>query len=100
MLIPTYGQNRFDAQILAVVTFLTIQIGSYAVTWFVGFLVLPVFLAAMPISLDALHITLALFRLAIFFGLREVVITVLWHWLTQRLNTSSAELDAISYLAV
>jgi hypothetical protein len=93
MLIPTYVQNRMDVTLYALLVFLLLQILVYAAFVLLGFTLLPGLLAG-----DA-RVLLVPLRVALFYGLRERVITGLWRRLAARLNTSLAEFAVVSHPA-
>ncbi len=98
MLIPTYRLERFDTGIMALGSFLALQMVAYVITWAIGFVLIPDGLMGLGIAGTGVHILLAITRLLLFVGTREVMIMLLWRKLRQRLN--AIELDAVPHLAI
>lgn len=98
MLIPTYRLERFDTGFMALGSFAALQMVTYAITWSVGFVLIPNVLTNLGITGTGVHILLAITRLLLLVGTREVMLMLLWRKLRQRLN--AIELDAVPHLAL
>jgi len=93
MFVPIYSQNRVDTSAYAIGGFLFLQITTYFVAYFIGFLILTDLYDGLYISGDYAEISLSILRLGVFFMVREVIITVLWRTLVERLNAQPSELE-------
>lgn len=89
MLIPTYTRNRGDAQFMAFLSFLVLQILTYTLTLLAIMLLYPGFLIAAH-----------LISLLLYVGLREGCVWLLWRLLAKRLGADSKELDFHMWSAV
>ncbi|MCB9450655.1 MAG: hypothetical protein H6672_04405 [Anaerolineaceae bacterium] len=96
MLIPTYVQNRLDANIFALLTFLLLQIAVYAAFLLLGFTLLPILLDSLALDIGWVTMLLAALRVGLFYGIREAVIAGVWWRLMTRLNTSLSEFTLVS----
>jgi hypothetical protein len=84
MFVPIHSRSELDARLLAGSTFLAFQISSYALTWWLGFVVLPTIYSNANSFAD---LSLTFFQLVIFYVCREGMITLLWHALLRQLRT-------------
>jgi hypothetical protein len=82
--------DRLNARGLASGLFLGVQFSFYAIVGILSFWILPEFYALLGFESGAM---LNLIRLALFFGLRETLIVVLWRLLATTLDTNIGELD-------
>lgn len=85
MSVPSYVRTEFDARTLAAGGFLAVQIGSYGITWLIGFVVLPELYTAWHISGSYAELSLAVARLLVFYLVREALILGLWSLLLRQL---------------
>lgn len=93
MFVPTYTENRVDTSLYAFGGFLLLQITTYFMAYLFGFVMLPTLYDRLTITGGYGEISLSLLRLALFFGVREIIITGVWRALTQRLNALPSELE-------
>jgi hypothetical protein len=93
MVVPTYTQNRLDTSIYTFGIFALLQVSTYLLTYMVGFIVLPPIWERLAIDRNYLEIGLTGARLFIFFAVREIILTILWRRLVERLNAYPSELD-------
>lgn len=93
MFVPTYTQNRMDTRIYTFGGFLLLQITTYFLAYLIGFVVLPELYHRLQIIGEETEMSLSILRLAVFFMIREVMITVLWRTLVERLNARPSELE-------
>jgi hypothetical protein len=99
-LIPARIEKAFEAQFWAFVLFAVFQLVTIVLTILAGF-VLPSILFPLEIqSLDGFDLVLILYRVALFVGLREMLIIWLWGHLRWRLNGYDEELDRVSRIAL
>jgi hypothetical protein len=90
LIVPTMTVDRLNARGLASGLFLGVQFSFYAIVGILSFWILPEFYALLGFESGAM---LNLIRLALFFGLRETLIVVLWRLLATTLDTNIGELD-------
>lgn len=93
MLVPTYAENRLDTRIYTLGVFLFAQIITYFLAYWIGFVILPDLYDRLDITGDYVEISLSLLRLAVFFMIREVMISASWRSLVERLNALPSELE-------
>jgi hypothetical protein len=93
MLIPVYVRRRQDAGISAGAAYAVLQVGSYALTLVFGFALLSPLLDALPIAPQARTLVLPFLRLAIFYGVREIIIGWLWRTLVRETNAAASEIE-------
>jgi hypothetical protein len=93
MLTPLYARNRLDARLWTMGLYLLIQVTTYVSVLLVGFVLLPALYDWMSISGIHSDIVLPLLGLAVFYGMRELGIALLWNNLTRRLNADPQELN-------
>jgi hypothetical protein len=86
MIVPTFSRQRFDTQVWALTSFLSIQLGTYFVTYLVCFVILPTIGHSFGIETIMLELVLLVPRLIVFFLIREVLIVLLWRWLVLQFN--------------
>ena len=66
---------------------------TYALAWLIGFNLLPDAYERLQINGWYANFSLPVLRVAVFFLLREAIITALWRALVQRLNLHVGEVD-------
>ncbi len=89
ILIASYARGRVEAQLGAAGVYLALQATAYALTWVVGFNILP---GVYDENANGLaQISLAIAQVLVFYGVREAMIYMLWHKLSSRLNVSPTE---------
>ncbi len=93
MLIPIYARKRTDASLTAAVVYLLLQIGTYALTLFLGFALLSPLIEIIPIAPQSRTIILPILRVVIFYTIREVIIRGLWRAIVRETNASISEMD-------
>jgi len=91
--VPTFTQNRLDTSVYTFGGFLFLQITTYLLAYLIGFVILPNLYERLHIIGDYAEMSLSIMRLAIFFLIREAMITGLWRVIVTRLNASPSELD-------
>jgi|FLYN01.1.fsa_nt_gi hypothetical protein len=93
LIVPTYAHNRLDASLWSFSVFLLLQVSTYALAWLIGFNLLPDAYERLQINGWYANFSLPVLRVAVFFLLREAIITALWRALVQRLNLHVGEVD-------
>lgn len=93
MIAPTYPLHRADVQFLGVGAFLALQVLTYALTWLLGFAILPAAYQHAQFNGWSADLSLALLRLGIFYAVRACLITGMWRLLARRLNCDLAEIQ-------
>jgi hypothetical protein len=93
MYIPTFTHSRLDTSVYTFGGFLFLQITTYFLAYLIGFVTLPNLYERLSIVGDYSEVSLTIFRVVIFFLIREAMITALWRVTVQRLNASASELD-------
>jgi hypothetical protein len=93
MIAPTYLRKPVDSQVVAIVGFIFIQILTYGLIIFLGFICLSFIFDLLHFNNWVSDMSTALIRLAISYGIREAVVYALWKLLNRRLHTQQAELD-------
>jgi hypothetical protein len=96
MLTPIYARTRLDARLWTLGTYLLIQITTYVCSLLSGFVLLPTFYQQLEITGPYTRLSLPIMGLIVFFGIRELLITALWHDLARRLNADPKELNLLS----
>jgi|FLYN01.1.fsa_nt_gi hypothetical protein len=96
MLTPLYAHNRVDARMWTMGLYLLIQVVTYLSALIAGFVILPAIYERLGIDRVSGHIALPLLAFAVFYGLRELAIALLWHNLTERLNADPSELNLMT----
>lgn len=91
ILIPSYVNNRLDANLYALGSFLLLQFAAYSAFILAGFGILNALIDRLPVHEGAALILLALLRIVTFFAIREVILNGLWRLVATRLNTSLDE---------
>lgn len=86
MIIPTYARSELDARMVAGASFLVLQISSYALTWLIGFDLLPAIWQAEGFAALGLNIL----QLLLFYTCRECIISGLWAVLRRQLHADIA----------
>jgi hypothetical protein len=89
ILVASYARGKIEAQIGTAGAYLTLQISAYALTWLIGFVMLPSLYNENATGLA--QIILAVIQVILFYGIREAMISVLWNKLSSRLNVTPAE---------
>jgi hypothetical protein len=100
MLMPLYARNRLDARLWTMGLYMLIQVTTYLSVLVVGFTLLPAFYEGMAITGNYRHVALPLLSLAMFYGVRELALTLLWNNLAQRLNANPRELNLVTDVRV
>lgn len=93
MFVPTYTHNRVDTRVYTFGGFLLLQITTYFLTYLIGFVILPDLYQRLQIIGQETEMSLSVLRLGVFFIIREIMITVLWRALVERLNARPSELE-------
>lgn len=86
MIVPIYSRSELDSRMAAGISFLALQISSYALTWWIGFVVLPNSYAVFNIGGDLAELSLNILQLLVFYACREAIIGVLWNMLIRQLR--------------
>lgn len=89
MWIPTVARRRLDAAGGAFFVYLLLQVTAYLITVIGGFTVLPSLMAVFPMGGGVSAGLMAILRLALFFGVREAMIGVLWRVVQREPGNSS-----------
>jgi hypothetical protein len=89
-----HAHNRTDGRLIAMCGFLLLQLFSYISAWFVGFVVFPTLYQQFGMSGWYADMLMLLLRVAVFFGIREAIIRILWILTLQSLNADTSEFDA------
>jgi hypothetical protein len=89
VLLPYVTATSYDAKIMAIVTYIIVQLGTYLLS-FILFMQLYNYLSNRNVLYDVLLPVLA-FILA--YSIRELVIKILWHYLAHRLNAAPLDLQ-------
>jgi hypothetical protein len=92
MLIPTYTRSGVDAGVGALIVFLMLQVATYVLTLLIGFSLIPNLLENLNFSPTLIAVILPTSRLLIFGVIREVMISILWRALVERLNIAASEM--------
>ncbi|MBZ0294003.1 MAG: hypothetical protein K8L99_15680 [Anaerolineae bacterium] len=96
MITPIYTRNITDTRIFAGVTFLSLQLTTYLISWFVGFELLPGSITALLMEREAVELVIPILRVIVFYLTREIVILTLWQVLSYHLQANRAELDLLA----
>jgi len=96
MLIPMHARNRVDARLWTVGLYLLIQVTTYVSSLLAGFVIIPAVYRQFGVSGWHTEVTMPLAGLIVFYGIREIIISYLWHHLTARLNAIPKELNLIT----
>jgi hypothetical protein len=94
VLIPQRATSRFDAQLFALIGFIILQLLTYLTTIIIAF-ILPVLYNSLHIAGIYTELTLPIFSVLVFFGLREGIMVWVWHQLIHELNAVPTELDSM-----
>jgi hypothetical protein len=95
MLVPTYRLRRTDAGLSAFGVYLLIQMTTYALTFLLGFSLIPAVFDSFRWMGFGPTFSLPVIRLAVFWGSREVIIRHLWLCLVRETNTTISEVQAV-----
>jgi len=95
ILVPSYATRRLDASAAAFITYLVIQISTFALTLLIGFSIAPKVLEVFQVSAVVSAVALPVVRLAIFVGSREVIIHYLWRTLVRETDATPSEVEFI-----
>lgn len=90
MIVPTWIRRPFDAEVIALLLFVFVQMISYGIIYAMGFVLLPHLLESLQVSLLG-EIALPIVRLVIFAAVRESTVAVLWRYLKRRLYGNDSE---------
>jgi hypothetical protein len=93
MLIPTYSNRRADAQLMTAAVYLLIQVTTYVILGVLALNVLPALFRNVQGWIAPVGQSLIL--IAAFYGVRELVIRVVWQMLLERLNAAPSDLDEL-----
>lgn len=93
---PLHTLTALDARLLAGVGFLTLQLISYLLSAYIGFVLLPQLYLGLSINGVLMELTMPVLQLAVFYLSREVVILLLWQGLVRQLTASPAELELLT----
>ncbi len=93
ILVPTYTQGRLDAQLGTVGIYIFLQVAAYVTAYMVCLLLLPALYSGMT-GLGA-QMSLAALQVVAFYGIREAIITLLWHRMVKQLNITPVEENVI-----
>lgn len=93
LFIPTFAHNRLDASLWAFGVFMLLQIIAYAVTWLIGFNILPVAYERLQLNGWYASFSLPVLRVAVFFLVREGIILMMWRGVIRRLNAQVSEVE-------
>jgi hypothetical protein len=85
MIVPLYSRSEIDSRMVAGFSFLALQISSYAITWWLGFVALPSLYTHLNIGSGYPGLSLHLLQLLIFYACREAIISGLWNTLQRQL---------------
>jgi hypothetical protein len=96
MLAPNYVRNHLDARAWGLFGYLLLQVGTYLLTWLIGFQVIPVLYEGLNLNSIYAEFSIPILRVAVFYGIREGIIAGLWLVLTGRLNAMPSDLDDIT----
>jgi len=96
MLAPAHAHNRFDTRAWGLFSYLFLQVSTYLITWLIGFQLVPTLYQALNFKGILAEFSLPIFRLAVFYLAREVIIATLWRALTWQLNAVSSDLNVLS----
>jgi hypothetical protein len=89
ILVPTYTRRKIDSQLGTFAVYLLLQIGTYLLAGVIALEILPAVYAGSQSWLG--HISLALLQVASFFAIREIVISLLWGHVANRLGITTTE---------
>lgn len=93
--IPSYATRRLDAGAAAFIAYLLVQVSTFLVTLLVGFTIAPGVFQALALPAVASAILLPFIRLAIFTGIREVIIRYLWQLVVRETQATPSEVEAM-----
>jgi hypothetical protein len=93
MLTPLYARNRVDARLWTMGLYLLVQVMTYVSVLLIGFVFIPTLSARIAITGIHSDIALPLLGFAVFYGVREFGIALLWNHLARRLNADPSELS-------
>jgi hypothetical protein len=91
ILTAIFVRNQLEARLLAPVFFLALQIGSYTLTFFIAFNILPGLYSHFFIIDSLAYMTLPFAQLAVFCGIREIILFGVWMLIKQHLNVHPSE---------
>ena len=90
-----FTARRFDAELWALLVFLTLQLVIYACAVVAGFVVLPALVDAAGAAGWQRDLLLVALRVLALVGTREVVISLAWRLLAERLNVPTGQIDTL-----
>ncbi len=96
MLIPIYARNRVDARLWTAGIYLLVQVTTYVSSLLTLFVIIPALYQRLGVNGWHTQVSMPLVGIAVFYGIREIIIFVLWHNLTTRLNASPTELNLVT----
>jgi hypothetical protein len=94
ILVASYARGRIEAQLGTAGAYLALQITAYALTWLIGFVILPSLYDENANGLA--QIGLAVMQVIVFYGIREAMIYALWNKVSSRLNVTPTEEASIA----
>lgn len=98
MLTASFVHQRTDARFFSMSLFCLLQIFSYLLVWVGGFVLLPALYHKLMLTGWYAEVSLLFLRVALFYGIRELMITGIWRILIQRLDTDDAEFAALTQI--
>lgn len=95
MVIPLHTISPLDARIWTIGSFLFIQANTYTLTCIFSLLIVPAVFHRLDISGWPLYLAQIISALAVIYVLRELISTLLWHWLLHLTSVYSTESEDI-----
>lgn len=95
MWIPSYATRRLDAGAAAFIAYLVVQISTFVITLLVGFTIAPEVFHALALPAVVSAILLPFIRLAVFAGVREIIIHYLWQLVVRETQATPSEVEAM-----
>ncbi len=99
IIVPTYTENRLDAQMYSVMGFMTIQVFVYALSLFLSLMVAPLLILNLQLTVWLETGTQAWTLLIIFGMITEILTRILWIHARHRLHPESSEIQTIHLFA-
>jgi hypothetical protein len=96
MLVATWTNRRFEAQLLTLVIFVGLQLVTYLGTLIIGFTIVPALGHSLNLRGWLWESASAITRLGIFWVIREAIVVGVWHYLADGLSATADELDTWS----
>jgi hypothetical protein len=98
MLVPLFIRSPLEARIMAFVFYLLAHAGSFTVALALALVFIPLWYESLMLEGWVTDALLPVVQFAVFFGIREGTIWLLWRWLCRRLRADPAELDLAMWL--